>query len=59
MPHDWHNEPAVIVVLRKLQELALRAARLELAHKARRTQAMLAALEPNLHARRSPSQGTK
>ncbi len=52
MAHEWHSEPAVIALLRRLQELSLRTARIQLAHQMRRTQAMLAALEPNSRARR-------
>jgi hypothetical protein len=59
MASEWHNEPAVVAVLRKLQELSLRAARLQLAQKMRRTQAMLAALERPHGAAKGASHGVK
>jgi hypothetical protein len=55
----WQSEPAVVVALRKLQELSLRAARVELAQKMCRTQAMLAALERPRRAGQAASHGAK
>jgi hypothetical protein len=59
MAAAWQTEPAILVVLRKLHELSLRSARIELAQQMRRTSAMLAALGPKAHAPPGSSDGAK
>jgi hypothetical protein len=45
-PQGWSNQPNLIVLLAKLQELSLRLARLELHERAQRAQALVRAHKP-------------